>query len=89
MAATSASNAWAVGFATNHGTQTLILHWNGVKWARVPSPSPGPSDRDDELAAVTAISSGNVWAVGTAFVSHQAKEGKRAAPLTMRANMAA
>ena len=36
MAAISATNAWAVGSA---GTgKTLIVHWNGKTWTRVPSP---------------------------------------------------
>ena len=39
VAATSASNAWAVG--TSSG-KTLIVHWNGASWTQVASPSPGP-----------------------------------------------
>ena len=35
VAATSARNAWAVG----GGPRTVILHWNGAAWKRVPSPS--------------------------------------------------
>jgi hypothetical protein len=41
VATTSASDAWAVGFAaTASGTvaQTLILHWDGTAWTQVPSP---------------------------------------------------
>src|SRR5262245_46953581 len=39
--ASSAANAWAVGNTSNGGlSQTLALHWNGTKWARVASPSP-------------------------------------------------
>ena len=41
MAATSASNAWAVG-STVGSDKTLILHWNGTTWKQVPSPSPRP-----------------------------------------------
>jgi hypothetical protein len=58
VAATSASNAWAVG-STDSG-KTLILHWNGKAWKRVPSPSPGGSS----LAGVAATSARNAWAVG-------------------------
>ena len=36
VAATSARNVWAVG-GTNGG-KTLIVHWNGSAWRRVPSP---------------------------------------------------
>jgi len=39
VAATSSSNAWAVGYtATSTGSKTLILRWNGSVWKRVPSP---------------------------------------------------
>jgi hypothetical protein len=70
VAATSAGNAWAVGCAGNcfqgfGGIKTLILHWNGTAWTRVPSPSPGVGSA---LSSVTAVSAGSAWAVGcTAF----------------------
>lgn len=42
VAATSASNAWAVGNtrAAGTGNKTLILHWNGTAWTQVPRPAP-------------------------------------------------
>jgi hypothetical protein len=70
VTATSARNAWAVGCAGNcfqgfGGIKTLILHWNGTAWKRVPSPSPGAGS---SLSSVTATSARNAWAVGcTAF----------------------
>ena len=70
VATTSASNAWAVGCAGNcfqgfGGLKTLILHWNGVAWKQVPSPSPGDGSA---LSSVTAVSANSAWAVGcTAF----------------------
>ena len=66
VAATSAASAWAVGTYSN-GTvyQTLIEHWDGTRWATVPSPSPGPAS--NELAAVAATSTSNAWAVGVYF----------------------
>ena len=57
VAATSAKNAWVVGTA---GVGTLILRWNGARWARVPSPDVG----QDELLAVDASSASNASAVG-------------------------
>ena len=62
MTATSYGNAWAVG-VTNTGTvyQSLILHWNGRRWAVVPSPNP---TGDTNLIAVAAASSTDAWAVG-------------------------
>jgi hypothetical protein len=57
VAATSASNAWAVG-GTSSG-QSLILHWNGTSWERVPSAGAG------NLTAVSASSATNAWSVGS------------------------
>ena len=68
VAATSATNAWAVGQASNdaasHAFQTLAEHWNGATWTRVPSPSPGGPTGNNELAGVAATSASNAWAVG-------------------------
>jgi hypothetical protein len=68
VAATSASNAWAVGDVFTHGngetsgsSATLILHWNGRAWSAAKPPSPGSSAA---LTAVGATSAGDAWAVG-------------------------
>ena len=53
VAVTSVRNAWAVG----GGLRTVILHWNGTAWKRVPSPSIAGS-----LSSVAAISGGDAWA---------------------------
>jgi hypothetical protein len=68
VTATSATNAWAVGYAEVRGPKftTLILHWNGKTWTRVPSPSPTVSP---ELYGVAATSASNAWAVGWSAVS--------------------
>ena len=64
VVATSASNAWAVGSAGSPereaSLKTLILHWNGTAWKRVPSPSPLSS----YLTGAAATSGSNAWAVG-------------------------
>jgi hypothetical protein len=44
------------------GSASLILHWNGHTWKRVPSPSPGTSL--NELTAVGVHSATSAWAVG-------------------------
>ena len=58
-------HAWAVGnnpdLSTGPG-QTLVLQWNGTSWPRVPSPDPGAGA--NELAAVSAVSGTQAWAVG-------------------------
>lgn len=63
----TAKDAWAVGSyckarcETSPTQHTLVLHWNGIRWTRVPSPSPG---FDDTLASVSGSSPADVWAVG-------------------------
>jgi hypothetical protein len=62
VAATSASNAWAVGYTGSDTSQkTLILHWNGTAWKRVTSPSPAGGA---SLSRVVATSANNAWAIG-------------------------
>src|SRR5258708_32022188 len=59
----SANDAWAVGSAGGENmsiVKTLILHWNGTAWKRVPSPSPPGA----ALGAGGATSAGNAWADG-------------------------
>jgi hypothetical protein len=65
VAAVSASNAWAVGSYKNGSgvSQTLVEHWNGTAWKVQKSPS--PSTTDNELKGAAAVSSSDVWAVGT------------------------
>ncbi len=59
VAAVSARDAWAVGTADPLGT--LIGHWNGAAWRRVPS----PAAKHGRLFAVAAVSTRDAWAVGT------------------------
>lgn len=64
VTATSHSNAWAVGEVFTGGEiTTLIVRWNGRRWARMASPNPG---RSNELFGVAATSGRNAWAVGDA-----------------------
>lgn len=69
VAAVSANDIWAVGDYNDgpnmYHSRTLAEHWNGSSWSIVASPNPatGSSD-DDQLQAVAAVSSNNVWAVG-------------------------
>jgi hypothetical protein len=66
VTATSATNAWAVGYSDNSSSdpQSLILRWNGTTWKRVPSPN--PSAQYTVLYSVAATSATNAWAVGSA-----------------------
>jgi hypothetical protein len=65
VAATAAANVWAVGgYVTGaaFAHKTLILHWNGAAWQRVPSPNPSPTS--NMLNGVSASSATDAWAVG-------------------------
>lgn len=67
---TSATNAWAVGTATDSSpqghTRTLIERWNGHAWTVATSPSPGTgAGNGSQLMAVDALSSTSAWAVGS------------------------
>jgi hypothetical protein len=67
VAAISASDVWAVGntIDTASGSflpdKTMTLHFNGQTWSVVRSPD---HPAEDVLAAVTAVSATDVWAVG-------------------------
>jgi hypothetical protein len=69
VVALSPSNAWAVGFregssGTGPTLETLILHWDGVQWAQVETPSVGSGA--NQLFGIGAISANDLWAVGSA-----------------------
>jgi hypothetical protein len=54
VSAVSASDAWAVGYYVDNGTNTdhtLILHWNGTAWSRVKAPQPGHGVRAGQQPA--------------------------------------
>jgi hypothetical protein len=61
----SSSDVWAVGYTGNVSVaqdQSLTEHWNGTAWSVVPSANP---DETQDLYGVAAVSSNDVWAVGT------------------------
>jgi hypothetical protein len=64
-------NIWAAGYRNgtrcgNGGPncQTLIEHWNGVRWKVLPSPNP-PSAYINVFTGISAASRTDIWAVGT------------------------
>jgi hypothetical protein len=68
VAATSSRNAWAVGgFYKGSSGYTLTEHWDGTRWRRVHSPTPG---FNAALTGVAAFSSGGAWAVGVTDQYH-------------------
>ena len=69
VAAVSASDIWAVGYSTadsNSPTLALMEHWDGTQWSVIAIPEPVGWYSD--LTGITAISSSDVWAVGS-FIS--------------------
>jgi len=64
VVALSASDAWAVGLSRSPSgpARTLVLHWDGRRWAITASPNAGPGD--NSLVSVAAASARDVWAVG-------------------------
>jgi hypothetical protein len=65
LAATPTGQAWAVGLFSDWdapGPVTLIEGWDGTKWSRMTSPSPGVYS--NTLNGVAAVSATDAWAVG-------------------------
>ena len=60
VAASSASDAWTVGWYGSF--ETLTEHWNGSSWSVANSPNPGGYDRLSGVAVVPG--STQVWAEG-------------------------
>ena len=42
---------------------TLILHWNGTSWSRVPSPNPSTSN--NVFYSISPVTASDIWAVGS------------------------
>ena len=61
VAATSATNAWAVTNSPARGGLPPIMHWNGRQWGKIPSPDIG---MPYGLTAVAATSARNIFVVG-------------------------
>src|SRR5215472_11304454 len=63
-AAVSPNDVWAVGERQSRSDtfRTLVEHWNGRRWAVVPSPNPGSTGNC--LFGVAAAGPSDAWAVG-------------------------
>lgn len=64
IAEVSSSDIWAVGSVEDNmgDRNSLAEHWDGTSWSVIPTPSAG--SHNEELVAVSAISSADVWAAG-------------------------
>jgi hypothetical protein len=58
--ASSAGNAWAVGFTSGGLSAALIQRWNGASWTTVPGPS-----GSGILLGVKTLSANDAWVVGS------------------------
>ena len=76
VSVSSATDAWAVGDYFNSAgiEQTLIEHWNGTAWKRLPSPNPGGASHFNILNGVAAVSAAYACAVGDYSNSANADE---------------
>jgi hypothetical protein len=63
VAASSPHSVWAAGWGVGPGYQNVIEHWNGTAWSVWPAPNPS-FPVWDVLNGVTALPSGDAWAVG-------------------------
>jgi hypothetical protein len=75
------ADGWAVGTVldtSSLASRTLAYHWDGTAWTRSPTPDPAGPARPNQLNAVAARATGDVWAVGS--------EGYPAAPLVLHWN---
>jgi hypothetical protein len=72
VAAISSTDAWAVGQGLDNDTNQLVAlveHWNGTKWAQVPTPT--PLGEVQWLTGVSADGPSDIWAVGVDDTSVQ------------------
>ncbi len=64
----SQNDIWAVGYYKDMSqtvSRTLTEHWNGTAWSVVSSPNKGTGS--NQLLAVSASASNDVWAVGSFY----------------------
>lgn len=62
--ADATNDVWAVGFIgpENDTSKTLVMHYDGTNWKKVPSPSVGTGA--SQLNGVVALAPNDAWAVG-------------------------
>jgi hypothetical protein len=63
VTAIGGTDAWSVGRLDYYQAKTLTEHWDGTGWEQVKTASPG--HRYNAFNGVDAVSSDDVWAVGT------------------------
>jgi hypothetical protein len=71
VSALSARNIWAVGSFVDGGSGNLILHWDGTSWTR----EAAGTGIDTQLGDVSALPTGEAWAVGESSILHRDGSG--------------
>src|ERR1039457_1258792 len=73
ISADGGTDAWAVGSenaeANGVGAKPVIDHWNGAAWSQVTAPA--TAGNTASLAAVSASSAADAWAVGRTQVNRE------------------
>jgi hypothetical protein len=67
VASISAKSVWAVGYyyADGEGPETLVQHWDGVRWSVVETPNWAVGyGTDNVLRSIAVVSENDIWAVG-------------------------
>lgn len=75
VVASSADDVWAAGNARvtlgkHHASQTLVLHWDGKRWTREPTPNEKPLVHGSWLLGLASAGPSDVWAVGKHGTGH-------------------
>jgi hypothetical protein len=63
----AAGDGWAVGTVldlSSLASRTLAYHWDGTAWTRFPTPDPAGQSLPNQLNAVVARATNDVWAAG-------------------------
>jgi carboxypeptidase family protein len=63
----AAGDGWAVGTVSDLSSlasRTLAYHWDGTAWTRFPTPDPAGQSLPNQLNAVVARATNDVWAAG-------------------------
>lgn len=67
------NDVWAVGRAM---TETLVIHWDGAAWARIPSPNGSTAYNTNLLSGISVVEADDIWAVGQYTENNQAPSTK-------------
>jgi hypothetical protein len=80
LEAISPTDVWAVGGygGVDEAKRTLLLHWDGAAWTRVPSPN--VEDQSSRFFGAEAVGGGEIWAVGTFNKTHTGAFVQRYSP---------